>query len=105
MRRSHGPRSKTRHKLKGGHFSIAEALQKFKAGEKVRVKINPSVHSGMPHPRFHGKLGEVLGSRGRSFLVKIKDGNMLKKFTIRPEHLKPENKQATPVAKKKEVKK
>lgn len=90
MRRSRGFRSRTRNKLKGGRFSIAEALQIFKKGDKVRLAINPSVHSGMPHPRYKGRLGEVLASRGRSFIVGVKDGGLIKKFTCRPEHLKPE---------------
>ncbi|MFH1450450.1 MAG: hypothetical protein ABIF92_00525, partial [archaeon] len=94
----------TRHKLKGGRFSIAEALQTFKKGARVRLHINPAVHSGMPHPRFQGRLGTVLGSRGRAFIVGIKDGNLLKQFTCRPEHLKLEKVQvkteATPKASK-----
>ena len=90
MRRSRGFRSRTRHKLKGGRFSIAEALQTFKNGAKVRIFLNPAVHSGMPHPRHQGRLGEVLESRGRSFVVGVKDGKLIKKFTCRPEHLRPE---------------
>jgi len=88
MRRSHGFRSRTRQKLKGGHFSIAEALQKFKTDDNVRIKINPAVHSGMPHPRVQGRIGKVLEARGRAYIVGIKDGSLLKKFTCRPEHLK-----------------
>jgi large subunit ribosomal protein L21e len=90
MRRSRGFRSRTRNKLKGGRFSIAEALQTFKNGAKVRIHLNPAVHSGMPHPRYQGRIGEVLESRGRAFIVGVKDGGLLKKFTCRPEHLKPE---------------
>jgi len=98
MRRSHGFRARTRQKLKGGRFSIAEALQKFKINDRVRIRINPAVHSGMPHPRVQGRIGKVIESRGRSYIVGIKDGSLLKKFTCRPEHLKLEKIQ------KKEVK-
>jgi len=87
MKRSRGLRSKTRHKLKGGRFSIAEALQEFKTGDKVQVKLNPAVHSGMPHPRFHGKHGMISGARGRAYLVSVKDGNKEKELLARPEHL------------------
>jgi large subunit ribosomal protein L21e len=93
MRRSRGFRSRTRQKLKGGRFSIAEALQTFAIGARVRLHLNPAVHSGMPHPRYQGRLGEVLESRGRSFVVGVKDGSLLKQFTCRPEHLKPEKTQ------------
>lgn len=101
MRRSKGFRSRTRQKLKGGRFSIAEALQVFKPGDSVRVNINPAVHSGMPHPRVQGRLGEVLKSQGRSYLVGIKNGSLLKKFVTRPEHMKLEKVKKTVPAKKK----
>jgi len=104
MRRSKGFRSRTRQKLKGGRFSIAEALQVFKLGDHVRVNINPSIHSGMPHPRVQGRLGEVLKSQGRAYIVGIKDGSLLKKFITRPEHMKLEKVKKAAPAKKKEEK-
>jgi len=33
------------------------------------VLIDPSIHKGMPHPRFHGKTAEVIGKRGRAFVL------------------------------------
>ena len=87
-RRSRGLRSRSRDKLAGGRFSIAEALQDFKPGETVVLKLNPAVHKGMPHHRYSGKQGTVVEKRGRSFVVEILDHNK-KKFQIsRPEHLK-----------------
>ena len=88
VKRSSGQRVKTRNKLKGGRFSIAEALQEFNPSEKVVIKINPSVHKGMPHPRFQGKQATVIEKRGRAFLVSIVDGNKTKQLIAKPEHLK-----------------
>ncbi len=88
VRRSKGLRVRTRNKLKGGRFSIAEALQEFKPSEKVIIKLNPAVHKGMPHPRYQGQLGTVLEKRGRSFMVEIVDGNKPKKLIAKPEHLR-----------------
>ncbi|HIK01713.1 TPA: 50S ribosomal protein L21e [archaeon] len=87
MKHSKGFRSRSRHKLRGGRFSIAEALKKLSDGARVVVKLNPSVHSGMPHPKYHGQQGIVEGRRGRAYLVSINDGNKNKTLLARPEHL------------------
>ena len=63
-------------------------LQEFKDGQRVQVIIEPAVHKGMPHPRFHGKMGEVLKQKGRAFIVKIKDGGKEKLITCHAVHLK-----------------
>jgi large subunit ribosomal protein L21e len=56
-------------------------------GAKVHVLIDPSIHKGMPHPRFHGKTAEVVGKRGRAFVLKVTDGNSQKTLITLPEHL------------------
>jgi len=43
----------------------------------------------MPHRRFQGRTGEIMGSQGRAFIVSVKDGNMQKTVVARPEHLRP----------------
>ncbi len=93
VRRSKGIRSKTRHvlqrkKRERGLSPITYALQEFSVGEKVNIVINPSIHSGMPHHRFHGKTGDILEKRGNAYMVKIRDGNKLKDIIVRPEHLR-----------------
>ena len=62
-------------------------LRGFKVGERVAIKIDPSVHKGAPHRRYHGKIGEVLGRRGRAYLVKVRLGDKFKTLTILPDHL------------------
>ncbi len=93
VKRSRGIRSKTRYKLKRkfgerGLSPITRSLQKFNGGEKANIVIDPSIHKGQPHPRFHGLTGTVVGSQGKAYLISIKDGNKLKTLIIRPEHLK-----------------
>ncbi|NPA38181.1 MAG: 50S ribosomal protein L21e [Candidatus Nanohaloarchaeota archaeon] len=89
MKRSHGPRSDTRHKYKAyKKLKITEILQEFKIGERVAIVTNPSYHRGMPFRRFHGKVGEIVGKRGRSYLVRFKDGGKEKVQIISPAHLK-----------------
>jgi large subunit ribosomal protein L21e len=93
MERSKGFRSNTREKLKKetrrrGIIPPTRILQTYKAGEKVHIVLEPSIHDGMPHPRFHGLTGTVLGMRGASYVLEIKDGDKTKTIISRPEHLR-----------------
>jgi large subunit ribosomal protein L21e len=85
-------RKKSRDKLSRtvrtrGKSSVVKAIQEFDAGAKVHVIIDPSIHKGMPHPRFHGKTGEVIGKRGRAFVLRVTDGDATKTLITLPEHL------------------
>ncbi len=62
-------------------------LQQFQPGDMVAIKINPSVHKGVPHRRYHGKVGEILGRCGRAYLVKVKLGEKFKVLNVLPDHL------------------
>jgi len=42
----------------------------------------------MPHPKFHGLTGTIVGKRGNSYLVKIRDKKKEKIIISRPEHLR-----------------
>ena len=93
VRRSRGLRSKSRHILRKrprdrGIKSITRALQHFKEGDNVNIVIDPSIHKGMPHVRFHGHTGKVEGKQGESYMVGIKVGNKHKTLIIKPEHLR-----------------
>ncbi|KXB00626.1 50S ribosomal protein L21 [candidate division MSBL1 archaeon SCGC-AAA261O19] len=93
MGKSKGKRSKTRKKLRKkvrdrGKLSAQRVIQDFQPGSKVGISIDPSVASGQPHPKFHGKTGRVKERQGRSYVVEIRDGNDIKKVISRPEHLK-----------------
>jgi len=97
MPHSHGERRNTRKKLskkkrERGLSPISRAIQSFETGEKVHIHIDPSIHRGMPHHRFHGKTGEVKGARGRAYIVEISDGprQRKKELFIRAEHLSPQ---------------
>lgn len=92
MANNHGMRRKTRDKLSKtvrarGISPVVRAIQEFEPGQKVHVLIDPSKHKGMPHPRFHGRTGEITGKRGRAFVLKITDGNSVKTLIALPEHL------------------
>lgn len=91
MRKSKGFRSKTRRTLRekpAFRPAINIFLQEFRKGQKVVIFPEPSSQSGMPHPRYKGRVGMIEGKRGKSYIVEIIDGNKVKKIISRPEHLK-----------------
>jgi large subunit ribosomal protein L21e len=91
MKKSHGFRSRTRKTLKqkpAFRPAITGFLHEFRKGQGVIISPEPSSHSGMPHPRYKGKVGKIKGKRGKSYIVEITDGNKVKKLICRPEHLK-----------------
>lgn len=82
--------SKSRQKLKVGYHrkGVSIFFQEFKVGDKVTIDILPSSHEGMPHHRFQGRIGEVIGKRGDCYLVKINDKFKEKILTVAPQHLR-----------------
>lgn len=94
MRKSKGYRAKTRDLLKlnpreRGKTTLSKILYNYTEGERVVVKINPSVHKGMPHRRFQGRKGVVVTKRGRSYVVHMQEDSVTKEIIVRPEHLTP----------------
>ncbi|OPX69799.1 MAG: 50S ribosomal protein L21e [Methanoregulaceae archaeon PtaB.Bin056] len=93
MAHHNGPRKKTRYKFKKdlrkrGVVPVTSLIQKFDLGQKVHVVCEPSIQKGMPHRRFHGMTGTVVGQRGRAWLLSISDGESEKIVIARPQHLK-----------------
>jgi large subunit ribosomal protein L21e len=93
-RKSKGYRRKTRSLLRRkprerGKTGLSKILYEYKPGEKVVVKIDPSVHKGMPHRRYHGRVGVVADKKGRAYVVNVTQGKAVKEIIVRPEHLNP----------------
>jgi large subunit ribosomal protein L21e len=94
MRKSQGYRAGTRRLLKKaprerGKMRISKLLYEYQPGNQVVVKIDPSVQKGMPHRRYHGKIGVVVGKRGQSYVLSVAQGEAAKEIIVRPEHLEP----------------
>jgi large subunit ribosomal protein L21e len=94
MRGSKGYRSGARQLLtkeprEHGKLGLSRLLREYEPGNRVLVRIDSSVQKGMPHPRFHGKIGTIIEKRGRSYVVSVPQGAAVKEITIRPEHLEP----------------
>ena len=93
MPSSNGPMKGTRNKLKNkprerGTSPPQRAIQEYEEGQKVHLKIDPSVRDGRFHPRFNGHTGTVVGKQGRAFNVEINDGGKRKTLVIKPGHLR-----------------
>lgn len=94
MKKSRGYRARTRRLLKKkprekGKIGLSKLLHEYQPGNRVVIKINPTVHKGMPHRRYHGKVGAVVDKRGRSYVVSVTQGDATKEIIVRPEHLEP----------------
>lgn len=91
MKGSHGTRRRTRNLRKDvrskGKISIRKYMQEFKEGERAAIVLDSSYPS-IPYPKFQGKTGKIIGSRGRAYYLEIKDGGKTKKIIVTPEHLK-----------------
>ncbi|MBI5001134.1 MAG: 50S ribosomal protein L21e [Euryarchaeota archaeon] len=93
MKSSKGIRRRTRGIMRRpprerGLSPITRALAKFAEGTKVRIIIDPSVHTGQPHSRFHGLTGTVVGRQGRAYMLDVRMGNKLKQVVISAAHLR-----------------
>jgi len=94
LRKSKGYRAKTRRLLRKsprerGKMRLSKLLHEYQPGNSVVIKIDPSVQKGMPHRRYHGKVGTVIGIRGKSYIVSVTQGDAVKEIIVRPEHLEP----------------
>ncbi len=70
-----------------GKLQFSKYFQKFEEGENVAVKREISLRPSFPL-RLQGRTGVVGKTRGRSYVVKIKDQNKEKSYILQPIHLK-----------------
>ncbi|MCK4492190.1 MAG: 50S ribosomal protein L21e [Candidatus Altiarchaeales archaeon] len=90
MKGSKGYRRGTRNLKVGvrdkGKVKIRRYMQEFKEGDVVAISIDPS-YQKIPHPRFQGKGGRIVGTQGSAYYVGIRDKNKRKKILVTPNHL------------------
>lgn len=96
MPNSNGPRQGTRHKLQNnprdqGTSPPQQSVEQFDNGDKVHLKIDPSVQDGRFHPRFNGQTGVVVGEQGQAYQVEINDGGKDKTLIAKPAHITVQN--------------
>ena len=64
-------------------------MHTYQEGDKVAIVLDGAQQKGMPHRRFQGRTGEIAGTQGRAYVIRVADGNMMKTVVARPEHLRP----------------
>jgi len=94
MTKSKGYRAKTRSLFRRkprerGKSTLSKVLYEYQVGEKILVRTDPSFHKGMPHRRYHGKIGIILNKRGRAYVIGLTQGKAEKNIIVRPEHIEP----------------
>jgi len=95
VKASRGFRHRTRKVLKksirekGAIPPLSLLLHEYRVGDKVYIKPNPAIHDGMPHRRYIGKVGTIMGKRGRAYIIEVYLGNKRKELIVLPEHLRP----------------
>ncbi len=68
---------------------LSRILIEYMPGDRVYIVADPAVHKAMPHRRYHGKVGLVVGRRGRAYIVQLKVGSKTKTLFLLPEHIRP----------------
>ena len=94
MRKSNGYRTNTRNLLKKnpweqGAIGPSRILHDYQPGEKVVVKMEASVHKGMLHRRYHGKIGVIVDKRDRAYVIDVTPRKLTREIIGGPEQLKP----------------
>jgi large subunit ribosomal protein L21e len=72
---------------KRGKLQLSRYFQELKIGDFVAISREKTLAVNFKK-RLQGITGEVEEKRGRSWLIKIKDGNKEKRLLIEPIHLK-----------------
>ena len=71
-----------------GKFSFTKYFQKFASGDSVAiVRELGQQSSGFPK-KMQGRTGKIVEKRGSAYLLEVNDYNKLKKFVVKPIHLK-----------------
>jgi len=88
-KKAKGKRAKGRDKTKRRRPKATpnKRLRIFRKGVRVTLKIDSSVHSGMPSLRYHGMTATVMGKRGSVFMVELTDGGLSKYLLVHPAHM------------------
>ena len=88
--RSHGFKHKSRSVMtKDSPRGVSFMLREYIVGDRALVIIDPRQHKGLPHRRYHGKVGTVKEVGRRSIILHVKLGEKTKTLITRFDHIKP----------------
>jgi len=87
---SHGFKHKSRKVMtKKNPRGVSFLLREYHEGEQALVIIDPRQHKGLPHRRYHGKVGKIINVGKRAITLHVKLGNKTKTLITRFDHIKP----------------
>ncbi len=90
MARSRGFRRKSRYILSKDRIrGLSYLLYNYSIGDRVSIVIDPREHKGIPHRRYHGRVGVVEGISKRALKVRVRIGNKDKILYARLAHIRP----------------
>ncbi len=64
-------------------------------GDKVVIDIDPTFITTAPHRRYQGKVGTIIGRRGKAYEIEIYVGGKRKVIITTPDHIVPFKAQPT----------
>lgn len=70
-----------------GKIQLSRFFQKFKEGDFVAFSREKSIPVNF-NKRLQGSTGIVEGKKGKTYIVKVKEGNKEKHILVEPIHLK-----------------
>ena len=71
-----------------GKISFTKYFQEFSEGDSVAIVRDLTIQSpGFPS-RMQGRTGVVIGKRGESYVISVKDFSRTKTYIVKPIHLK-----------------
>jgi len=87
---SHGFKHKSRKVMtKKNPRGVSFLLRDYHEGEQALIIIDPRQHKGLPHRRYHGKVGKIINVGRRAVTLHVKLGNKTKTLITRYDHIKP----------------
>ncbi len=88
-KKARGKRAKSRDLMKkhGSRVTVNKLLKEFELGSIVHIKIDSSVHSGLPAIIFQGKTGKIKAKKGSCYVVELNKGNKKSEVIVHPAHL------------------
>eukprot|EP01089_Gocevia_fonbrunei_P003192 TRINITY_DN130_c0_g1_i1.p1 TRINITY_DN130_c0_g1~~TRINITY_DN130_c0_g1_i1.p1 ORF type:complete len:164 (+),score=27.23 TRINITY_DN130_c0_g1_i1:69-560(+) len=98
MPHSHGYRKGTRYTFarpfrQSGPILLSKYLTTYRLGDHVDIKVNGSIHKGMPYKFYHGKTGVVWNvtksAVGVEVNKQVRNRIIKKRFHVRVEHVQP----------------
>lgn len=67
-------------------LSVRSVIKEFDMGEKV-VVMPKGNFKDIPHPRYKGKIGKIIGKRGTSYIVEVSAMTAKRKLIVNPKYL------------------